>query len=307
LARTVTNDAATTVWVVEAAQSRAVIWTKPDDLDYDPAQPGAGLARRWGRSDKDRGCFVGLADGRVRVLRADTDPAVVRSLFAARPDEPVELSLPYYAAGVRLPWRGVAVCSLLIAILALLGVVPAVFPLLRGKGVSPGETLLLILAAGELVYLLCATAFLRVELLPDTQDHSQRDVVFWMLPRLAGALVAVWAMYRNWPSQAWRMLFGVNAALWGVMLLDGLIPLRYRPVEESLLTATPPLVVGSIALIAAVLTLQAGKDPAVEGRRVRHWAGILVCLLPLVAFAAFCAQGVVAPRPPSFLVPTILE
>ena len=43
------KDPGNTIMVVEADDDRAVIWTKPDDWQYDPQQPLAGLGRASGR------------------------------------------------------------------------------------------------------------------------------------------------------------------------------------------------------------------------------------------------------------------
>src|SRR5262249_3525017 len=52
------DGARSTIMLVDADDDRAVVWTRPDDLAYDPKQPARGLAAR------HNGRFlVGLADG----------------------------------------------------------------------------------------------------------------------------------------------------------------------------------------------------------------------------------------------------
>ncbi len=64
----ITDGADHTIMVVEANDSRAVVWTKPDDLEYDPKRPLDGLVGLW------PGAFLAvLCDAELRKsLRAST-------------------------------------------------------------------------------------------------------------------------------------------------------------------------------------------------------------------------------------------
>ena len=69
-----------------AADDRAVVWTQPEDLKYDPANPAAGLG---GHFDKE---FLAVfADGSVRYLQLDIDADTLRHVFTAAGGEPVKL------------------------------------------------------------------------------------------------------------------------------------------------------------------------------------------------------------------------
>ncbi len=65
-----------TLLIVEATDDRAVFWTKPEDLQYDPKQPLAGLV------SKERQEFAAaLADGSARLIRASVGLGTIRALF----------------------------------------------------------------------------------------------------------------------------------------------------------------------------------------------------------------------------------
>jgi prepilin-type processing-associated H-X9-DG protein len=72
----VTDGTANTLFVVDAADERAVVWTKPDDLKPDPAKPLAGLLGRF------QGGFNALfVDGSVRFIGEKVDPQTLNALF----------------------------------------------------------------------------------------------------------------------------------------------------------------------------------------------------------------------------------
>jgi hypothetical protein len=65
-----------TLMLLEADDDSAVIWTKPDDLPYDPKQPFRGLP-----SGKGKSFLAAFADGSVRTLPGTIQPDVLRALF----------------------------------------------------------------------------------------------------------------------------------------------------------------------------------------------------------------------------------
>ena len=74
--RDVTDGTSNTIMIVEADDEHAVIWTKPDDLDFDPAKPLVGLA-----SPSVRNGFQALmTDGAVRFISANIDEETLRNL-----------------------------------------------------------------------------------------------------------------------------------------------------------------------------------------------------------------------------------
>ena len=65
-----------TIMVVEADDDRAVIWTRPDDWQYNPEDPLAGL----GNAHPGGFCVL-LADGSVRLMAEDIDQKTFRALL----------------------------------------------------------------------------------------------------------------------------------------------------------------------------------------------------------------------------------
>ncbi len=77
----VKDGLANTLMVVEADQS--VFWTKPEELDYDPARPLAALRRTM------LGSLVIAADGVVHYLQPSTSEATIRNLITIDDGAPV--------------------------------------------------------------------------------------------------------------------------------------------------------------------------------------------------------------------------
>jgi hypothetical protein len=74
--RNITDGTSNTLALVEVGDAAAVIWTKPDDLKYDPENPLAGLAGH------HPGIFnAARADGSVHAVSLNIDPDMLRALF----------------------------------------------------------------------------------------------------------------------------------------------------------------------------------------------------------------------------------
>jgi hypothetical protein len=79
------DGTAFTLALVEASDDKAVIWTKPDDLEIDNKNPLKGLA------GLHPGIFLAaFADGSVRPMSALIDPEVLRGLFSRNGGEAVQ-------------------------------------------------------------------------------------------------------------------------------------------------------------------------------------------------------------------------
>ncbi len=75
-----------TIMVVEVDDDRAVIWTQPADLPWDPEQPQAGLGQIW----PDH-FFAALADGSCRRIMLDVGDDMLRGLMTRNGGEVVQL------------------------------------------------------------------------------------------------------------------------------------------------------------------------------------------------------------------------
>jgi hypothetical protein len=65
-----------TIMVVEVDDEHAVIWTKPEDLSFDPKDPSKGLGRFF-----DGGFNATICDGSVRFISSSVDEKVLKAVF----------------------------------------------------------------------------------------------------------------------------------------------------------------------------------------------------------------------------------
>jgi hypothetical protein len=80
----VTDGTARTIFLVDADDSRAVPWTQPQDLDFDPTDPARGLSLRLGD-----GHLVGFVDASAHVLPKSMDKSTLKALFTRNGGEVV--------------------------------------------------------------------------------------------------------------------------------------------------------------------------------------------------------------------------
>jgi hypothetical protein len=83
--RQVTDGTSQTMALVDAVPELAVVWTKPDDWEVDLKDPLRGVKR----TDGD-GFIAGYADGSVRFVPNDIDPAKLAAIVTATGGEVVE-------------------------------------------------------------------------------------------------------------------------------------------------------------------------------------------------------------------------
>jgi hypothetical protein len=70
------DGASSTIMIVEANDTHAVIWTKPEDLPFDPEHPQRGLGDLWNKP-----IFQAVfCDGSIHAISTKTDPAVLRGM-----------------------------------------------------------------------------------------------------------------------------------------------------------------------------------------------------------------------------------
>jgi len=71
----ITDGSSNTLMAVEVDDSKAVIWTKPDDLNFNRENPLAGLGGLW-----QSGFIALFCDGSVRLISTGIDPSLMRNL-----------------------------------------------------------------------------------------------------------------------------------------------------------------------------------------------------------------------------------
>jgi hypothetical protein len=84
----VTDGTAHTIMTVEVSDERAVVWTKPDDFQYDEQDPLKGLVGIW-----PGGFIAGFTDGSVRFLPSSIDAKTVNALFTRNGGEQVDSNI----------------------------------------------------------------------------------------------------------------------------------------------------------------------------------------------------------------------
>ncbi len=72
----VTDGLSNTIMIVEASDKKAVIWTKPDDFEFNDKNPIDGLLGFW-----SAGFQAAMGDGSVRMIGGTIDPKVLKDLF----------------------------------------------------------------------------------------------------------------------------------------------------------------------------------------------------------------------------------
>jgi hypothetical protein len=72
----ITDGTSNTLMILEVGADKAVTWTKPDDMEFDPKKPLAGL----GRIDQG-GIPAEFADGHAQILRKNIDAETFRRLI----------------------------------------------------------------------------------------------------------------------------------------------------------------------------------------------------------------------------------
>jgi hypothetical protein len=82
--RHITDGTSNTVFFVEASPEAAVEWTRPADIDFDPAKPFAGLAQPSGEF------FAAFVDGSVRRLSLGIRDAVMKAIITRAGGEVVQ-------------------------------------------------------------------------------------------------------------------------------------------------------------------------------------------------------------------------
>ncbi len=81
----VPDGMSSTIMVVEVSDERAVIWTKPDDWEFNPERPMDGLM-----GQRDDGFLVMTMDGETHLVKPDFDPETFKRLLLRNDGEPAQ-------------------------------------------------------------------------------------------------------------------------------------------------------------------------------------------------------------------------
>jgi hypothetical protein len=294
-------DLGAKILVVEVDDDHTVVWTRPKDLDYDPANPRAGLARRWMNNLwRDKGALVALSGGEVRLVWSQTNPDFLHARISATLAEPTTGLPTLLETAFRSPFNELTVPFLLISLTAVAGSVRVVYRLLRKRACSPGEFLCLIVGAANLVLLCLFPVYFQLEQAPFAYSTSAGEwPELWVAPRLAGLFVSVLgvAWYRS--SIAWRSLFGGLAFCFVVAILGASVRKPWEYTEEALITGALPLALGLAGIVSIFITRYQGRHPDSMARGWAHWTGIVVSLMPLVFCVVWWLEGRIDPLPPN--------
>jgi len=80
----ITDGTSNTIMIVEVGDDQAVIWTKPEDLPFDPEEPAKGLGGL-----VEGGFQATFCDGSARFIADSIDPKTLRALFTRAGGEAV--------------------------------------------------------------------------------------------------------------------------------------------------------------------------------------------------------------------------
>lgn len=83
----ITDGTSNTIWLVEADESHAVIWTKPDDLTIDEKDPVGSII-----GPESKGFLGSRADGSVRYFSRDNDGTTIMNMFSIDGGESIDWS-----------------------------------------------------------------------------------------------------------------------------------------------------------------------------------------------------------------------
>jgi hypothetical protein len=72
----ITDGTSHTIMLVAVDDQHAVVWTKPDDLPFDPQDPKKGIGRVY-----PEGLPAAFCDGSAHLLRRTIDPETLKALF----------------------------------------------------------------------------------------------------------------------------------------------------------------------------------------------------------------------------------
>jgi hypothetical protein len=267
----------------------APIWTKPEDLAYDPADPAKGLGVR-GWSER----FVVLANRKICTIPDGTDPDLLRAFFSI--EQPVRLDLFWYEVLNHQPIGNLIKGCFLISLVVIGTGLVILRRLLLRRPTSPGEMVFLILAVQQMVFLVAFMVCYRYHVLPPLYEGTENERELWAFPGLAAAFAAIIPVFwfRSFP--AWRTLF-IFPLIWLPILALESWRFHYDfSAMEPLTTIGHPIFMALTGTLMAAISHGDQARQAIGNRASWHWAGIAAAFVPLLWFFNWWSQGLVAPR-----------
>ena len=279
------------ILIVELGSAFAVPWSCPDSWQYDPANPQRGLSQSHRLGFFDRGTFVVCVDGHFGILAANTPDDTVRALFDPQADPPAATGYSSLELLWQPPYAVLTQPVIMFSAIVVLWSAWITCRLFRRMATSPGEILMVVLGARQLVFLIAYFAYFELPFM--RLDNDPHHHVFHTWPALAAAVVsgllACLAPARSGRGGGLILLCLILA----ISAVDGMGPQQRRSLEEALVDLSPfSLTVGGMAF----LLLSKSETPAAGKPALVHWTAVALWLLPLIWFATWMALGYVPPR-----------
>jgi hypothetical protein len=285
--------------VMLVGPEHAPIWTKPEDLAFDPANPEKGLGLKLSRTLK----FVVLANKKICTIPDGTDPDLLRALFSI--EEPVRLELHWHEV-LNHPVVGDLIKGCFLISLAFIGACGVViYRLLSRKPTSPGEMFFLIIAIQQMVFVLAFMMCYRYQVLPHFYFGNEHQRELWYLPGLAGVFAAIVPICRFRSTGVFWIFFALILLWFAILAQDSWSRYDDFRAEESLTTIGHPIFMALAAALMAAISHGDQARQAIDNRASWHWAGIAAAVVPLLWFLNWWSQGLVAPR--ELFMPRILD
>lgn len=278
----ITCDPYRTIAIIELNEENAVFWSKPDVWTYDAENPLVGLAKnpRGRQGFLDVGAYVIFRNGKIGFLTEDAEPDQVRALFSGTGYQPDSLTRSWGDLLFRSLASPLILQVLWFTVFVITWAIWIIARLRRGRSVTPGEYLILLLAPQLAMYVLC---FLLVFESPGSGllgNSYGAHASLWLLPRIAGLFTCLVVIVCNFRRLHWRLPFAMAPVILFVGMLSSLNPPPQLDDSESLVTGISQAV--PVASLAMMVLSLLGMPPLTVTERLRHLAAMIVCLVPFL-------------------------
>ncbi len=233
------------------APEHCPIWTKPEDLPYDPANPEKGLGLK-GTSGPLK--FVVLANMKVCTIPDGTDPDLLRALFSIEKTKPIRVELAWYEVLNREPEGDLIIGCFLISLVFIAASLAVIYRLFLRRPTSPGEMLCMIIGVQQMVFVLAFMMCYRYHVLPHFYSGNEHQREFWYLPGVAGVFAAIVPIFWFRSTPVLWIFFALILAWFAVLAQDSWGLYHNFRAEESLTTIGHPLFMALVSVVMAGIT-----------------------------------------------------